>query len=568
MPTLDSQAVNLAKAIRQTESGGDFTASGKSGEYGAYQYTEPTWEKDSVAAGVKVPLKQSTREQQNQVAYTKIKSLKDQGYNPGQIASIWNSGNPEAYKDSTYKGTNKSGVHFDVPAYAESVAKAYQTLKTGGQVGVDPQNPSSVAAPQTQPQEQPQEQGLGSQLEGRAKDALGAITEGVTGKINPISGILQTAGAGAGAVGDVVGAGLGLIPGVKKAEQLLGKGIGKLASTGVGQKVVGGAQDFAAKHPELSKDIGAIGNIAGLYYGGIGGKLGATAAKQGLETAAKEGILGATVKGAVEKSYLKAATKALETNPKLTDVKAGIKSGVLSAEKGLPTLGEDAAKKASIEQVAQGMKEGIIPKNGLKTDIALASERSAVEESKALEKALSSSDVIPEVQPEQINQMLQAVDKRAGQSLVSGENPAKVLMDKFTEHLPTGRAILPVDILKARRAVGSFIREMRGDWSQRGVITGFKSARDAFWDESRNLLKSVAPAGVDVEGSLAKQTALYRVADYIAPAVKKELGTTKYGRFGMRHPVIKGLLKGAVVKSLEGAGLGAGIHVFNAVAGE
>lgn len=546
MPTLDPQAVNLAKAIRQTESGGDFAASGKSGEYGAYQYTEPTWAKDSVAAGINVPLKQSTKEQQNQVAYTKIKSLKDQGYNPGQIASVWNSGNPEAYKDPTYKGTNKSGVHFDVPAYAESVAKAYQTLKSGGQVGVDPQKPSSIAAAQSQPKETSQEQGLGSQLEGRAKDALGAITEGVTGKINPLSGILQTVGAGAGAVGDVIGAGLGLIPGVKKAEQLVGKGIGKLASTSIGQKVVGGAQDFAEKHPELSKDIGAVGNIAGLYYGGVGGKLGATAAKQGLETAAKEGILGATVKGAVEKSYMKAATKALETNPKLTDVKSGIKSAALSTEKGIPTLGEDAAKRASIEQVAQGMKEGVIPKKGLKTDIALASERAAVGESKALEKALSSSDVLPTVQPEQINQMLQNIDKRAGQSLVSGENPAKVLMNKFIEHLPKDREILPVDILKARRAVGSFIKEMRGDWSQRGVMTGFKSARDAFWDESRDLLKSIAPVGVDVEGSLAKQTALYRVADYIAPAVKKELGTTKFGRFVEKHPYTAGLIKNSI----------------------
>lgn len=144
---LDPQTVNLAKAIRQTESGGNFQAKGKSGEYGAYQYTEPTWQKDASAFGVNVSLKDATPEQQNEVVYKKIKSLKDQGYNVGQIASIWNSGKPDAYKDTDYKGINKQGVSYDVPAYAKSVATAYQTIKNGGQVGVDPNNPSSVAGP-------------------------------------------------------------------------------------------------------------------------------------------------------------------------------------------------------------------------------------------------------------------------------------------------------------------------------------------------------------------------------------------------------------------------------------
>lgn len=150
--SLDLQAVALAKAIRQTESGGDAKAKGKSGEYGAYQYTHGTWAKDSVDAGVNVPLEQSSIEDQNKVAYHTIKKWKDAGYNPGQIASMWNAGGgePDAYtgkfsngKPST--GVNSYGVHYDVPAYAKSVATAYQTLKQGGQVQADPQNPSSTA---------------------------------------------------------------------------------------------------------------------------------------------------------------------------------------------------------------------------------------------------------------------------------------------------------------------------------------------------------------------------------------------------------------------------------------
>ena len=69
---LDPEAVNLAKAIRQHESGGDFNAKGKSGESGAYQFTAPTWQgyaKD-VLGNANAPM---TPENQNQVAYTKIK---------------------------------------------------------------------------------------------------------------------------------------------------------------------------------------------------------------------------------------------------------------------------------------------------------------------------------------------------------------------------------------------------------------------------------------------------------------------------------------------------------------
>lgn len=142
--SLDQDAVNLAKAIRQTESGGNWKAKGKSGEYGAYQFTEPTWNTYSKKHGVNVPLTQATPEQQNEVAYKQIKEWKDQGLNVGQISSMWNSGKPDAYLDTTYKGVNKSGAKFDVPAYAKSVATAYQEIKNGGQVGLDPANPSSV----------------------------------------------------------------------------------------------------------------------------------------------------------------------------------------------------------------------------------------------------------------------------------------------------------------------------------------------------------------------------------------------------------------------------------------
>lgn len=127
---LDPQAIALAQAIRSVESGGSTKALGQSGEKGAYQFMPNTWANYSKQAGVNVPLEQATLQQQNQVAYHKIKEWKDAGYNPGQIASMWNAGEgkPNAYKEN-YAGTNDQGVKYDTPAYAKAVAEHYQNTK-------------------------------------------------------------------------------------------------------------------------------------------------------------------------------------------------------------------------------------------------------------------------------------------------------------------------------------------------------------------------------------------------------------------------------------------------------
>lgn len=273
METLDPQAVNLAKAIRQTESGGNFQASGKSGEYGAYQFTSPTWEATSKKFGVNVPLQQATPEQQNEVAYKQIKEWKDKGHNVGEIASMWNAGvgRPNAYLENN-TGTNDYGVHYDTPAYAKKVATAYQTIKNGGQSGEQSQTPTtdangyvtSLGDSLQRNSEQSQESSLGSELGNRINDlssGVSTIVHGTGHGTGLVSGLLQGAGAVAGAVGDVVNKGIELIPGVKALEGVIGKGIGKLAHTPAGQAIVKSMHTFAEKHPELSKDLGAGFNI-------------------------------------------------------------------------------------------------------------------------------------------------------------------------------------------------------------------------------------------------------------------------------------------------------------------
>jgi hypothetical protein len=136
----DIDALNLTKAIRQQESGGDFERTGKSGEFGAYQFTPPTWKayaKDVLGD----ENAEMTPENQNKVAYTKIKGWKDKGYNVGQIASMWNAGEgrPDAYKED-FKGTNEYGVSYDVPAYANAVRDFYHHYKGEGGGGTNVAN--------------------------------------------------------------------------------------------------------------------------------------------------------------------------------------------------------------------------------------------------------------------------------------------------------------------------------------------------------------------------------------------------------------------------------------------
>lgn len=332
---LDPQVVALAQAVRQQESGGDPNAQGKSGEYGAYQYEPGTWAKQSAAAGVNVPLKQATLAQQNQVWYTWADSMKKQGYNPGQIASMQNAGEgePDAYTGTfstgqPSKGTNAEGVAYSVPDYVNNVMKYYQKYKSQGlqpapmatdaSDTVQPATQSTGGLPAAPTAPHPLQSAtadlssatpaapadnLGTDLSTRLQEGTQAASQGIAAAsqgdvLGAASGALQTVGAGAGAIGDVVNRGLELIPGVKQVEGLLGQGVGALAQTPTGQKVAQSIESFTQAHPELSKDIGAGFNIvtaipilSGL---GVAGDVAGDAVAQGL-------------KGVAEKSFVDSA---------------------------------------------------------------------------------------------------------------------------------------------------------------------------------------------------------------------------------------------------------------------
>lgn len=155
---IDPTIKALTSAIAQAETGQSspqaYTKRGASGEYGRYQFMPDTWQAYASEAGVTTPLEQATIEDQNKVAYTKIAKWKAEGYNPAQIASMWNAGpgKPNAYKEG-WKGVNEKGVAYDTPAYAQKVSQYYMQMK---------QNvPEAAAQGPVQPEPTQQEEGGG-----------------------------------------------------------------------------------------------------------------------------------------------------------------------------------------------------------------------------------------------------------------------------------------------------------------------------------------------------------------------------------------------------------------------
>lgn len=282
---LDPSIVAMSKAIGQSESGGNYTARGKSGEFGAYQYTKPTWAVDSKKyLGQDIDIEHATPAQQDEVMYKKIEELGKQGYKPDQIASIHNSGKPE-YEGNV--GTNKFGVHYDTPAYVKSVGSAYEKIRSGQSVGIDHSNPSASPdsggysttaslAPTTDQTKiengQPNTETLGGQIANRINEAskgAGQLSQGVSGLLSGNggasdigSGALHVVGSVAGMVGDATNKLIEKIPYVKKLEGFIGEKVGNYIRTPDGQQIIKSLQDFSTKNPKLSQGIGDVFNIA------------------------------------------------------------------------------------------------------------------------------------------------------------------------------------------------------------------------------------------------------------------------------------------------------------------
>lgn len=130
---MDQDVINLAKAIRDKESGGNFSAVGDAGtSKGGYQWQPATWKANAkdILGDENADM---TPDNQNAVAYGVILKDKQKGLNPAQIAAKWNSGKTEGW-ENMIGTTNINGqkIKYNVPQYVKDVTDNYQKYKNEG----------------------------------------------------------------------------------------------------------------------------------------------------------------------------------------------------------------------------------------------------------------------------------------------------------------------------------------------------------------------------------------------------------------------------------------------------
>jgi len=210
---LDPRAYTLTKAIGTVESGGVLNYTNQSGDggtsAGAYQWNngkqvlQPgqipvNFQNQAKSLGLNPNDFSPTN--QNQVAYTAIKQKLDQGWKPSQVASWWNSGDPNAYASTV---PQKVG---NTPQYVQNVQKTAQQLwsqqnqnQPQGSGGLIPTAYASTG--QNQPaggaSQGPSIGGFIGNIASSAGNILGGLGNAV---MHPIQTVENLAGTVAGAV--------------------------------------------------------------------------------------------------------------------------------------------------------------------------------------------------------------------------------------------------------------------------------------------------------------------------------------------------------------------------------
>lgn len=317
MNDLDPQAFDLAKAIKRAETGSSsdpYNARGKSGEYGAYQFMPDTYRalaKKYIGDENAPP----TVENQNKIAYSEIKSLKDAGYTPAQIASIWNSGDAEAYKEGR-KGVNSQGAEYDVPSYVAKVSEAYRELSGVAPASQATSAPESqiTSVPESQETHTPEKNIFEKVSEatgfGKTVDTLGTLIVRATDKNARQFIEAPTGKEVAGAALNVGSLAIPTGAGARAATGLVGRVVAPKAAGLVGRSAAGAAAGLGADaardleegrevRPGAGTAIGglvplvgpALGRIAGESSGILTGS-GYGTLKRGFEAAREGGEVG------------------------------------------------------------------------------------------------------------------------------------------------------------------------------------------------------------------------------------------------------------------------------------
>jgi len=151
---LDTISKNLARAIRQKESGGDYNAVGDNGtSKGAWQWQGATWKAHAkeILGDANAEM---TPEHQNVVAKGMMRKYVKEGKDAVQIAAIWNSGSDKGWENKIGTTTiNGKPIAYDVPKYVKEVTENYRKFKAEnpyqGEVSQETQAPANGVQPAT-----------------------------------------------------------------------------------------------------------------------------------------------------------------------------------------------------------------------------------------------------------------------------------------------------------------------------------------------------------------------------------------------------------------------------------
>lgn len=545
--TVDKDALNLSRSIGLAETGQsgkpNYNAVGKSGEKGAYQWMPGNFESQAKEAGLDP--NDFSPQNQDKVAYYHVKQLKDEGLQPWEIASKWNSGSTTNWQN--HNGTNSQGVGYNTPQYVASVKQHY--LQMSGESGL-----GDVPSPQLGGQNSFLGD-VGQTLTKAGTRISDAIGQTASGQINPVSGLIHGLGGAAGAVGGLTNNVLEHTPLVgtvyKGAENLIGKGVGALAKTNAGQGLISNYQGFAQAHPELAGDISSGVDIAS-----------AVPLLKGL------GLAKGAVTGGIETALRGGTDAALETvAPKLSAKEAAdalVKRGTV--QKGL--LREtQIAPDTRMQDIAQTVEKNVPKFNPAKPLVKnIAETQSAVDDLKASLKADVAKEGAGKIYPP--NELIARLKKIEIPDLIASDT---------TLNNVYGRLINRVEgIAEAQGGKVENLPDILGDFDKMvkrqypnlynsDTLTPLRQGVKDIREEIKTFAEEKMPSVGLKDRMLTVHkllTAMENMAEKATSGGAKEIGTNALTRLAGRHPVIKGLVKTGAKYAAEGTGIGTALRVL------
>lgn len=190
---LDAGVVNLARSIRQKESGGNYNISGDNGtSTGAYQWQPGNFQNQAKQFGLDPS--DFSPENQDKVAYAQIASDKAKGLTPEQIASKWNSGKTDPNGNVGTKMINGKEVSFDTPKYVSDVMNYFQQFKQTDPGQTDQSQFGGQQTP-TKP-DSPSVGGFAGNIVTSGANFLGNIANAVVHPLDTLQNLGETAEGG------------------------------------------------------------------------------------------------------------------------------------------------------------------------------------------------------------------------------------------------------------------------------------------------------------------------------------------------------------------------------------